>query len=685
MWKIKWGAAPLAVVVALCASSPAHSAPAPETSRTYGSWGFDLAGRNIAVKPGDDFFAFANGTYIDKLPIPADRSWYGTINVLRDLSEERVRLVLDDASAAAATEPAAGNISGKVGAFYKAFLDKAAADALDTKPLTAELAAIRAAKDRSQLAALMGRAPISFVPSLFDVAIFPDLKDTDRRAVYVSQGGIGLPDRDYYLEPQFAAKKQAYQAYAAKVLGMIGWPAAAANADAIVKFETKVAEASWTKAEQREVDKVYHPMSVGELSASAPGFDWTGWLTPAGLAARKQVIVATDTAMPKIAAIYSATPIDVLKAFMAFHLADNAANSLSSRFVDASFDFHGRTLQGLESLPERWKRAVRATDGALGEATGQVYVQKYFPTASRAQMDALVGNLRAAYRVRINGLTWMSPATKAKALEKLNAMDIQIGYPAKWRDYSTLKTRSDDLYGNRERATAWQWEYERSRLDLPVDRKEWDTTPQTVNAFNNGLFNQLVFPAAILQAPVFDPNADAAVNYGAIGAVIGHEISHGFDDQGRKFDAKGRLTDWWTAEDAAHFVKSSKDYGSQYERFPIFPDAHIKGDLTMGENIADLAGVLAALDAYHASLNGKPAPVIDGLTGDQRFFLASAQYYRNKWREAAARQTLVTDPHSPDRARVNVVLPNVDAWHKAWNVKPGDKMYLPPEQRVRIW
>src|SRR3569833_2941209 len=627
------GAGLVAMAAGMCAAAPA--APS-ETVRDYGKWGFDLTGRDTSVRPGDDFFAFAIGTYIDRTQIPADRTWYGTVNILRDLSETRVHTILEDA--AAKPSPQATGPAAKIGGFYKAFMNEGAVEALDAKPLAADLDAIRAAQDRTQLAALMGRARSGFEPSLFDVVIFADLKDSSRYSVYVDQGGLGMPDRDYYLESQFVAKKQAYQAYIAKMLGMIGWADPEANAKAITEFETRDAAASMTKP-----------------------------------------------ALPKIAQIYASTPVDVLKAYMAFHLADNAADALSSRFVNAKFDFDGKTLSGQPELATRWKRAVRATSGTLGQAIGQVYVANYFPPESKAQMLDLVNNLKGAYRPRIQRLAWMSPTTKAKALQKLAAMEVQLGYPKRWRDYSTLEVRPDDLYGNMERGIAWQWQYRLTRLNQPVEREDWDTTPQTVHAFNEGNFNAIVFPAAFLQAPVFDPHADAPVNYGAIGAVIGHEMSHGFDDAGRKFDYRGHLTDWWTPADAKHFVDASKSYGAEYERFPIMDGTHIKGDLTMGENIADLAGVLAALDAYLASLHGKAAPVIDGLTGDQRFFLAYAQYYRNKWREDMLRQLIVSDPHSPDRARVDVVLPNVDAWYKTRNVKPGDKLYRAPDQRVRIW
>ena len=681
------GASLVVLAAALASLAPAASA-APASSLTapsHGAWGFDLAGRDTAVRPGDDFFAYANGSYIQKTEIPADRSWYGTVNLLRDLSEARVRAILETAAAKAPSQPAPGDVQGKIGGFYRAFMDQAAVEALGARPLGPELGAIRAVGDRGQLAALMGQAPKSFQASLFDVSIDTDLKDSDRYSVYVDQGGLGMPDRDYYLKPEFAAKKQAYQAYVAKQLGTIGWPDAAANAKAIVDFETQVADASWTRADRRDPDRNYNPMSTAELAAMAPGFGWSGFLAAADLGSTGKVVVGAKTAVPKIAALYAATPLETLKAYMAFHLADDASGALADPFVQAKFDFDGRTLSGQPELPVRWKRAVRSVSAALGEAIGQVYVASYFPPEAKAKMMALVDNLKTAYRARISRLVWMSPETKAKALEKLAALDVQIGYPKKWKDYSSLRVRSDDLYGDEERGIAWQWTYRLERLNRPVDRDEWAMTPQTVNAYNQPTFNEVAFPASILQPPVFDPHADPAVNYGAIGAVIGHEMSHGFDDEGRKFDAHGRLTDWWTKADADRFVAASKTFGAQYEAFPILPGAHINGALTMGENIADLAGVLAALDAYHASLRGRPAPVIDGLTGDQRFFLAYAQYYRNKWREDMARQLMVSDPHSPDKARVDVVLPNVDGWYQAWNVKPGDKLYRAPEQRVRIW
>ena len=679
-------AAAAAAALLLGAGTASQAAdPTDLAAHSYGTWGFDLAGRDTAVRPGDDFFAYANGSYLQTMQIPADRSWYGTINLLRDLSESRVHAILETSAAKAPARPEAGDLQGKIGAFYRAFMDQAAVEANDAKPMADDLANIQAVTDRSQLAALMGTSPKGFQHSLFDIGIGPDSKDPNRYAVGLDQGGLGLPDRDYYLQPGFAAKKQAYEAYVAKMLGMIGWPQPEANAKAVVAFETAVADASWSRAEERDPVKTYNPMSVAQLSAAAPGFDWKAFFASADLGSNDRVIVGANTAVAKIAALYGQTPLETLKAYEAFHLVNGAAVALSSRFVDAQFDFQGRTLSGQPELPVRWKRAVRIVSGGMGEAIGQIYVASYFPPESKAQMEALVDNLKVAYRARIQNLAWMSPATKAKALEKLAAFDVQIGYPKKWKDYSSLEIRADDLYGDIARATAWQWNYQLNRLSLPVDKDEWGMTPQTVNAYNNPVFNEVVFPASILQPPVFDPHADPAVNYGAIGAVIGHEISHGFDDEGRQFDAHGRLNEWWTPADAARFTAATKTFGAQYEAMEILPGAHINGALTMGENIADLAGILAAYDAYHASLHGHAAPVIDGLTGDQRFFLAYAQYYRNRFREDMERQLLVADPHSPDKARVDVVLPNVDAWYMAFNVKPGDKLYRAPDQRVRIW
>jgi putative endopeptidase len=494
-----------------------------------------------------------------------------------------------------------------------------------------------------------------------------------------------LPDRDYYLQPQFADKKTAYLAYVAHMLEMVGWTDPQGSAKAVVDFETQVAQAIWTRAERRDRDKTYNPMSPAELAAYAPGFDYAAMLEGADLGRVDRLVVTTNTAFPKIAAIYAATPIETLQAWQVFHLADNASPYLSDRFVQARFEFRDKALAGQPQLGERWKRGVDFVDSTLGESLGRMYVAKYFTPEAKAKMDALVGNIRAALGARIQNVAWMSPETKAKAEAKLAKFTVKIGYPDKWRDYSALRIAADDLYGDAERSEAYEWARDVGRLNGPVDKLEWGMHPQRVNAYYNPTNNEIVFPAAILQPPFFDPDADPAINYGGIGGVIGHEMTHGFDDQGRKSDGDGRLADWWTASDAAQFKVQADRLGAQYSQFEPVPGTHVKGELTMGENIADLGGVLLALDAYHASLHGKPAPVIDGLTGDQRVFLGWAQVWREKIRDDAARQRAVSDPHSPGHFRVNGPLRNVDAWYQAFDIKPTDPLYLPPDQRVRLW
>jgi len=660
------------------AAEPSVSAP---TSARFGAWGFDLSGRDLAVAPGADFYRYANGAYVKALVIPPDRSRYGSFDALSELSTERVRSVLESA---AANRSATGE-EAMIGAFYRAFMDEARVEALDAKPLATDLAAIEAVKDRTALASLMGEANSAYFGAVFGVGIGNDFKAPDRYAIYLAQGGLGLPDRDYYLKPSFAPQKAKYQAYVAQSLEAIGWPDPQGAAKAIVDFETAIAEASWSRVEQRDPVKSYNPMTVTELQALAPGFPWAAYLAAADLGSPAKIVVAEKSAFPKIAALYAATPLGTLKAWEAFNVVDNASPYLAKRFDDASFDFHSKTLSGQPEQKPRWKRAAAALDGDVGEAVGRIYVARYFPPESKAKMEALIGDLRTALAARIERVDWMSPATRAAALQKLSMLTVKVGYPSKWRDYSALTVSQDDLYGDVERANAFDWARQVKRLDGPVDRSEWGMTPQTVNAYYNPLNNEIVFPAAILQPPFFDPAADPAVNYGAIGAVIGHEMTHGFDDQGRQFDGKGALADWWAPEDAAKFQARTKRLGAQYSAFEPVPGAHLNGDLTMGENIADLGGLLVALDAYHVSLKGRPGPVLDGLTGDQRFFLGAAQVSRAAAREDDQRRRLVSDPHSPPHYRTNGPDRNIDAWYEAFGVKPGDAMYLPPDQRVHIW
>ena len=647
----------------------------------FGQWGFDTTSMDPAVKPGDDFYRYAEGKAVAAMTIPPDRARFGAFDTLSDLSDARSRAIIERAAA----DPKAADEEAKIGAFYTAFMDEPRVNALDARPLERELAAIRQASSHDDIAALMGRANDGFGSSFFDFDVETDAKAPTRYVAHIGQGGLGLPDRDYYLQPSFAEKKQKYQAYVAQMLSMIGWPDAEANAKAIVDVESRIAEASWTRAERRDDVKTYNPMTVAELAKAAPGFAWTPFLRAAGLGSVERVIAEEPTAFPKIADIYAGTPVPVLKAWLAFHLADDAAPDLSQRFVDASFEFHARTLSGQPEQRPRWKRGVTLVGSQMGEAVGRLYVAAYFTPEAKAKMETLVAGLRAALEARIERVSWMSPQTKARALEKLAKFGVKIGYPVKWRDYSALTISPTDLYGDVERAASFEWRRHVNRINLPVDKAEWHMTPQTINAYYSQTGNEIVFPAAILQPPFFDPDADMAVNYGGIGGVIGHEMTHGFDDQGRQSNGDGMLTDWWTAEDAAKFEAQAKRLGAEYSAFEALPGAHVNGDLTMGENIADLGGILLALDAYHASLHGQPAPVIGGLTGDQRVFLGWAQVWRAKYRDDAMRRQLVSDPHSPPVARVDMPMRNVDAWYEAFGVKPGDALYLAPDQRARIW
>ncbi|MBV9993582.1 MAG: peptidase M13 [Caulobacteraceae bacterium] len=647
----------------------------------FGPWGFDLAGRDEAVTPGADFYDYANGHYLKELVIPPDRARWGMFDALSALSEERVRDILEKASA----DPTATGDQGKIGAFYRAYMDEARAEALGARPLAPRLSRIRAVQTKAQLAGLMGEAAKSFYGAFFTTATEVDAKDPAHYAVYLGQGGLSLPDRDYYVEPAFAAQKAKYQAYVAQMLGLGGWANPEAEAAAIVGMETKIAEASWTRADQRDPTKIYNPMSPAKLAAAAPGFDWKAYLKAADLGRAPRLVVEENSAFPKIAAIFAATPLETLKAWEAFTVIDAAAPLLSEPFVDAHFAFRSKTLSGQEAQKPRWKRAVETINADVGEAVGRAYVAAYFPPEAKAKMLDLVQNVRAALAERIRRVTWMSDATKARALQKLSMLGVKIGYPAKWRDYSRLAIAPDDLVGDVERSTAFEWDRQVRRLRGPVDRGEWDMTPQTVNAYYDPTKNEIVFPAAILQPPFFDAAADPAVNYGGIGGVIGHEMTHGFDDEGRHFDGSGRLTEWWTAADSAKFVAQTKRLGAQYSAFEPLPGAHIKGDQTMGENIADLGGLLLALDAYHSSLGGRPAPALDGMTGEQRVFLGWAQVWRGKEREDALRRQLVADVHSPPKFRVDGVIRNIDGWYAAWGVKPGDPLYVSPDERVRIW
>ena len=647
----------------------------------YGTWGFDASGMDRSVKPGDDFFRFANGAWADRTQIPSDRTRYGNFDKLSVLSENQVHAILEDAAAGKLSDPDAV----KIGAAYKAFMNEALAEKLGAKPIQPALNQIKAVKTKAQFTALMGKHNTTAFTSILPIGIGIDAKNPHAYAVHAITGGLGLPDRDYYLQPAFAAQKAKYLAYVQQMLTLAGWPKPAENAKAVVDFESQLAGATWTRIERRDRDKTYNPMNLKELQALTPGFDWNLYLAQTELPKTDRFIVTTNTAFPKFAKIYADTPIETLKAWQAFHVTDEAAPLLSKRFVDASFEFRNKTLAGQPEQQPRWKRAVSFVNRTMGESVGRVYVARYFPPESKAKMDGLVVDIQTALRARIQKLDWMSPETKTKALEKLSKFTVKIGYPVKWRDYAALTIKADDLYGDAERSGAFEYRREVKRLNGPVDKTEWGMTPQTVNAYYNSVNNEIVFPAAILQPPFFDPKADMAINFGGIGGVIGHETSHGFDDQGRKSDGDGVLRDWWTAEDGAKFVAQTKRLGDQYSSFEPLPGAHVQGGLTMGENIGDMGGLSLAVDAYHAYLKGQPSPIIDGFTGDQRIFLGWAQVWREKIRDETLRQRLVTDPHSPAYFRVNGTIRNIDAWYSAYDVKPGDKLYVAPDQRVRIW
>ncbi|HEX5262488.1 MAG TPA: M13 family metallopeptidase [Phenylobacterium sp.] len=687
-----------AAAVALIVTAGAVRADEPAGLK-YGDWGFDLTARDLKTRPGDNFFQYANGAWLDRMAIPADKTAISLRAYESDLAEARLHTIMEDAAARAARGAShqPSTLEGKVGAFYRAFMDEARIEALGAKPISPELDAIRAATTREQLGALMGLQVKDFEGGIFGVGVGVDSKDITHYAVYLVQAGLGLPDRDYYLQEGFAERKAAYQAYVEQLLTLIGWPDAKTEAGAIVALETRIAKASWSRMEQRDPNASYTPYTLAQLQAAAPGFPWRAFLQSAGLGAPAKMVVGQKTAFPRIAAIYADTPVDVLRAWLAFSVADKASPYLSEAFDDAHFTFRRKILTGQDQEEVRWKRGVHAVSGGdylagdhydrfgnLGWAVGQLYVARYFPPGAKSKVEALVADLKSAYAARIRKVDWMSASTKSEALKKLAAYTVKVGYPDKPRDYSKVVIRDDDLVGDVRRAAEADWAFHAGRRNGAVDRGDWLMTPQTNDAYSGSLLD-LVFPAVILQPPVFDPGADAAVNYGAVGGVIGHEMTHGFDDQGRKFDSQGRLRDWWAPADAKTFEARAKVLGDQFSTYEPLPGARVNGNLTMGENIADLGGLTLALDAYHASLHGRPAPVIDGLSGDQRVFLGWAQVWSGKARDEAIRRQVASNPHAPSQYRVNGPVRNLDAWYAAFAVRPGDKLYVAPDQRVRIW
>jgi putative endopeptidase len=678
--------APVEVVGTPATVEPAQAAAAaPAPKPELGTFGVDTAGMNRAVTAGQDWVEFANGTYLRNLEIPADRSSFGAFNTLDDLSRTRTRGIIEEAAGSTA---AAGTNAQKVGDFYKSFMDEAAIEQRGVAPLAEDLQPFLAARTKADFARALGDSMDGFGPGLFPFYINQDAKQPDRYVPIFAQGGLGMPDRDYYLssDAKLKAARDKYVPHVAKMLVLSGISEGRATAAAqnILAFETKLAQVHWTRVESRDDDKTYNKWSRTDFSRRAPGFDWNNYLSAAGLAQQNEFIVSQPSAFTGMAKVFAATPLQTLKDWAVLHTARDAAGVLPKAFTEERFDFSSRTLQGTPEMEPRWKRGVNAVNGNIGEAVGELYVARYFPPATKAKMDELVRNIIASMDTRLANLPWMVPETRTKARAKLASFRSKIGYPEKWQDYSGLTIQAGDAYGNAERANAFEYKRQLDKLGKPVDRDEWFMTPMTVNAYANPTMNEIVFPAAILQPPFFDPNADDAVNYGAIGAVIGHEISHHFDDQGRKYDPNGRLTDWWTAEDVKRFEVYATQLADQYSLYEPLPGAKINGRLALGENIADLAGMLVAYDAYKLSLGGKEAPVLEGFTGDQRFFLSHAQIWRQKYRENAMKQQLVTGPHSPGTFRPYVSR-NLDPWYQAFGVQPGQPMYLAPEQRVRVW
>ena len=672
-------AALLAGSYAVAQTKPAAAHAAAAGKPELGSWGVDLSGMDKASNPGDSWYNYVNGTWDKNAQIPADKASWGGFAVLADRSEERTHALIDDIASKPAPQ---GSNEQKIGDLYRSYMDEAAIEAKGTQPLQPYLDKIAAIHTQRDLAAAFAAANRTGVGGPIGAGIEQDLKNNSLYLVYVGQGGIGLPDRDYYFEAKFEPIQQKYIHHIAALMKLAGISDADARAQRVYDLEKQIAESHWTRAQGRQTEKLYNPMTPAELAQRAPGFDWATFFDGAGLGGQSKIVVAQPSAIEGAAKLIASAPIDTWKDYLTVRTIRAAAPMLTKAFVDENFAY-AQVLSGTPQLPARWKRGVGLVNGALGEAVGQAYVSRYFTPETKAKADELVHNLIRAMDARLANLSWMAPETKAKARAKLAAFTPKIGYPDKWRDYSALEIVPGDLVGNSFRIRAFNYNRQLQKMGKPVDRAEWFMTPMTVNAYANPLMNEVVFPAAILQPPFFDPNADPAVNYGAIGAVIGHELSHHFDDQGRKYDPQGNLTDWWTAADIDRFKVGTDKVIAQYSAYEPIKGYHVKGDVTLGENMADLAGLAVAYDAYKLSLHGKPDRVIDGYTGDQRFFLGFGQVWRTKMRDAALQQQLATNEHSPGQVRPNVVR-NFDQWYKAFNVTSG-ALYLPPEQRIHIW
>jgi len=681
----------LSASLTLAASAANAQPPAAQSLANTHPAGLDLAGMDRNVKPGDDFFAYANGHWLATTEIPADRSSWGVGAELTELTTARTQALIQGAAKA---KP--GTEARKIGDYYLAYLDEKKIESLGLKPLQPTLARIAAIKDKKGLAAEFGRELRADVDALNSTNFYTDHlfglwvgagpNDTKRYAPYLLQGGLGMPDRDFYLSdsPRMEKIRAAYKAHIAKVLRLAGKKDADAQAQRIFDLETAIAKAHAPRGDSEDVLKANNPWARADFARKAPGLDWTAYFTAAGLQARPQFIVWHPGAVTGEAALVASQPLETWKAYLAYLQINHYSGVLPKAFADERFAFYGTTLSGTPQQQARWKRAVNSTNNALGEAVGKLYVAKYFPPEAKAKVQAMVGDLIAAFRVRIEKLDWMAPATKAEAERKLSTLKVGVGYPDHWIDYASLKVVPGDALGNAQRAEMFEYRRNLAKFGHPVDRGEWAMTPQLVNAVNLPVRNALNFPAAILQAPYFDVRNPIAMNLGATGATIGHEISHSFDDQGAMFNADGQLKNWWTPADLAHFQASGKALAKQFDQYHAFPDLPLKGEQELSENIADIAGLNAAYDAYRIANGGKEGPSQQGFTGDQQFFIAFAQSWRAKFREALIRQIVVTDGHALDEFRADTAR-NMDAWYPALNVKPGEKLYLAPADRVRIW
>ncbi|MDQ6809428.1 MAG: M13 family metallopeptidase [Verrucomicrobiota bacterium] len=655
--------------------------------------GVNLSYRDTAVKPGDDFEEYANGGWRKTAEIPADRANTGVGFEVFQRAEQRNADLVKEASSG---DPKAGTPQRLIADYYGAFMDTAAIDKRGLEPLKQRLSEIEKIASKTDLARVLGQrlradvdpinATAMWTENLFGLFVTQAFSDPAHTVPYLLQGGLGIPDRDYYVseKPEMAKIRAAYQTYVCDLLKLAGLSDPTARAERIMALETKMAGFHADRVTSEDVHKANNPATPAELAANAPGLDWKTYLQAAGLDQQSTFMVWQPDAIKGESALVGSEPLETWKDWLTFHTVNQSAAFLPQAYADLRFGFYGKTLQGTPQQLDRWKRGIANVNADLGDAVGKIYVAKYFPPSSKAGVQAIVANLLKAFDQRIDGLSWMAPVTKTEAKAKLKTLQVGVGYPETWRDYAGLEIRRDDPAGNAFRAREWEYKHQLGKLSHPVDRGEWWMTPQTVNAVNLPLQNALNFPAAILEAPYFDPKADAAANYGSIGAIIGHEISHTFDNLGSEFNSTGKLENWWTPEDLAHFKEASKRLVEEFSAYEPLPGLHINGEQTLGENIADVAGLAAAYDAYKLSLGGQPLPVVDGLTGDQRFFLAFAQSWRQKMRDEALRQQIVTNEHAPARERAQTVR-NLDPWYEAYGAKPGEKLYLAPEDRVRIW